>query len=198
MPSPPLKHAIAIGGLLVVLFGYLGWAFTHYTLGYPYQWWLTDMMDGQNIKAYESTMAQVPEGAVSRNRYVPNADRMTPEGKALANPYAVDDDLLATGEWAYQVWCAPCHNPDALGMGPVTQNDPANGKKRFMMPGLALAGPAGVAKARSDGYLYLTIRNGGAIMPGYDWAMEDREMWAIVAWIRTLDGAAAPAPKATP
>ncbi len=188
MPKHHLKWTLAIGGLVVGLFGYLFWSFTNYTLGYPYQWWLTDMMDAETIKAYETTMGGIPEGAVSRNRYVANADRMTPEGQALTNPYTVDEDFLASGEWGYQTYCAPCHNPDGLGNGPVTQNNPAKGQKRFMMPGLAVAGPGSVAKARSDGYLYLTIRNGGAIMPAYDWALEDREMWAIVAHLRTLDG----------
>jgi mono/diheme cytochrome c family protein len=188
MHSPHWKWTITIGGLITGLMGYLVFAFTNYTLGYPYQWWLLDMMDSQSIKAYETKMGLVPEGAVSRNRYVPNADRLTPAGQAMTNPFAVDDDLLATGEWSYGVYCAPCHNTDGLGNGPVTQNDPAKGQKRFMVPGLALVGPSGVAKMRSDGYLYLTIRNGGAIMPAYDWALEDREMWATVAYLRTLDG----------
>ncbi len=188
MPSPHIKWTIAIGGLLTGLFGYLIFAYTNYTLGYPYQWWLVDMMDSQSIKAYETTMGGVPEGAVSRNMYVPNADRLTPAGQALTNPHAVDDALLASGEWGYATYCAPCHNADALGNGPVTQNDPANGQKRFQVPGLALVGPTGISKSRSDGYLYLTIRNGGAIMPAYDWALEDREMWAIVAYLRTLEG----------
>lgn len=190
MPSPHLKWTIAIGGLVTGVLGFLIWSFTNYTLGYPYQWWLVDMMDSQYIKAYETTMGGVPEGAVSRNRYVPNADRLTPAGQALTSPFAVDDALLAKGEWGYVTYCGPCHNPDGLGMGPVTQNDPAKGQKRFMVPGLALVGPTGIAKARSDGYLYLTIRNGGAIMPAYDWALEDDEMWGIVAYIRNLDAAA--------
>ncbi len=188
MPSPHWKWTIAIGGLLTGLFGYLIFAFTNYTLGYPYQWWLVDMMDSQYIKAYETTMGGVPEGAVSRNAYVPNADRLTPAGQALQNPYPTDEAQLASGEWRYLTYCAPCHAADGTGNGPVTQNDPAKGQKRFMVPGLALAGAAGISKTRSDGYLYLTIRNGGAIMPAYDWALEDQEMWAIVAYLRKLDG----------
>jgi mono/diheme cytochrome c family protein len=188
MPSHHLKWTLTIGGALLTLAAYGLWAFTHYTLGYPYQWWLIDMMDSQSIKAYESTMGLVPEGAVSRNRYVPNADRLTPAGQALTNPYTVDDAFMASGEWGFATYCAPCHNPDGLGNGPVTQNDPAKGQNRFMMPGLALVGPAGISKSRSDGYLYLTIRNGGAIMPAYNWALEDPEIWAIVAYLRTLDG----------
>ncbi|MBA2321438.1 MAG: cytochrome c, partial [Deltaproteobacteria bacterium] len=30
---------------------------------------------------------------------------------------------------------------------------------------------------RSDAWLYLTIRNGGGIMPPYGWGMNDTEMW---------------------
>ena len=76
-------------------------------------------------------------------------------------------------------YCAPCHGVDGQNLGPVAQPG------RY--PGVvALAGNAGVAKHRTDGWIYLTIRNGGAIMPYYGWAMSDDEIWATVHYIRTM------------
>ena len=52
------------------------------------------------------------------------------------------------------------------------------------------------SSAKSEGYLYLTIRNGSAIMPGYSWAMNDEEMWDVVAYLRSLFPAPEPEPVA--
>ena len=150
------------------------------------QLWFTDMMDSSNVKAYEREMVGLPEGVISRSRYIPNHDRATAEGKALTHAYAVDEDFLVSGEWNFATYCAPCHDADGSGMGPVTNGSLG---ARFNPPGAPLAGDYAVTKNYTDGYLYLTIRNGSAIMPAYDWAMSDTEMWATVEYIRTLEGA---------
>ena len=42
-------------------------------------------------------------------------------------------------------------------------------------------------------HLYLTIRNGGGIMPAYGWAMNDSEIWSVVGYIRkAMAGGVAP------
>ena len=148
------------------------------------QLFFTDMMDSTMVKAYEAEMRTLPEGVVSKNMYVQNYDRLTPEGQALTSPYEAD---VETGEVMFQTYCAPCHNSDALGAGPVSDMSAGS---RYPIPGVPLAGAAGVAKMRTDGYIYLTIRNGSAIMPAHGWAMTDQEMWSVVDYIRTLDGAA--------
>lgn len=188
MVKPPTKHLMVYVPAAAGLVGFLTWTLVNSTLGYPWQLWFTDMMDGQNVKAYERPMAVLPDGAVSRNAYVANFDRTTPEGQALTHTFTVDEAFVKKGEWGYQTYCAPCHKSDATGMGPVTDN--SDGKKRFQIPGLPLAGTSGVLSKRTDGYLYLTIRNGGAIMPSYNWALEENEMWAIVAYLRTLPNSA--------
>ena len=184
MVKPPTKHLMVYVPAALGLVGFLTWTLVNSTLGYPWQLWFTDMMDSQFVRAYERPMAPLPEGVVSRNMYVANFDRTTPEGQALTHKFTVDEDFVKKGEWGFKTYCAPCHNADATGMGPVTDN--SGGKKRFMIPGVPLAGPSGVLKMRTDGYVYLTIRNGGALMPSYNWALEEDEMWAIVAYLRTL------------
>ncbi|MCP4809795.1 MAG: c-type cytochrome [Proteobacteria bacterium] len=188
--TPHHKHTavfLAIGAGLV---GYTAWAFTNYEL-FPApmqgrQLWFTDMMDAVSVKAFEREMAPLPEGVISQNMYVENFDRNTPDGQALTHDYTVDEAFLGQGETMFLTYCAPCHNADALGSGPVT--DGSKGA-RYPIPGLPLAGDAAISKLRTDGYIYLTIRNGSAIMPAHGWAMDDNEMWSVVEYIRTLDGA---------
>ncbi len=173
------------GGLLV---GLLLATFSPTAAAFPWDW---DMVDAQYLRAYEWAMMTLPEGAVTREAYVPNASRTTPEGQAiqspLANPSAAD---LALGEKMFGIYCQTCHGPQGKGGAPVTKNDPANGIRRYPVPPPLLSGQGAITSSRSDGYLYLTIRNGGAIMPRYGAAMTEHEMWAVVAWLRTLDGAA--------
>jgi mono/diheme cytochrome c family protein len=161
---------------------------------YPMQLWFIDMVDAEMVKAYEEPMRDLPEGTVSRNHYRPHSEeygtsllRTTPLADELSNPYTVDSDVLANGEWGFTVYCAPCHGTSGEGNGPVTQNKPSEGQHRFQMPGVPLVGAAGVAKARSDGYLYLTIRNGGVIMPSYGLQLSDEEIWSVVSYVRELD-----------
>jgi mono/diheme cytochrome c family protein len=155
--------------------------------------WDTDMADQQPVKAYEQVMAPPVEGTVAQPNLltpepqVQNWLRGSPEGQALTSPYPADDAQLALGQHMFQIYCTPCHGVDGEHLGPVA----APGRLPGVVP---LAGPAGVAHLRTDGWIYLTIRNGGAVMPTYGWAMSDREMWSVVAYVRTLANAAAPAP----
>jgi mono/diheme cytochrome c family protein len=149
--------------------------------------WDIDMVDAYYYRAYEWVMMDLPEGVVSRNMYVPNAKRATPEGEAMANPWPEDKTSLALGQKMFETYCQTCHGVQGKGGAPMADN--SNGKKRYPIPPAILSGAGAVTPNRSDAYIYLTIRNGGGIMPGYNNALEDNEMWAIVRYIRTLDGA---------
>jgi mono/diheme cytochrome c family protein len=168
---PFFHHAGAYisAGLVVTTLAYL--AFSNYTLGTTRQWWMIDMFDSTMVKAYEAPMASPVEGTIS-SRYVANHNRYLPEANELVAPEGGD---LAHGERMYDTYCAPCHGAEGAGSGPVAQ-------RAKTIPGL----PLGSTSARSEGYLYLTIRNGGAMMPAYSWAMEDDEMWDIVSYLRSL------------
>ncbi|MCK6505501.1 cytochrome c [Myxococcota bacterium] len=185
-PSPRrwVAPAVALG---------LGLLATSPAQAFPWDW---DMVDAQFLRAYEWAMMTLPEGAVTMDRYVANADRMTPEGQALANPITAPTPAdLAVGKKMFVTYCQTCHGVDGKGGAPVTKNDPANNIKRYPVPPPMLSGAGAITASRSDGYLYLTIRNGGAIMPRYDSQMDDHEIWATVAYIRTLEGAAYKAPQ---
>ncbi len=166
--------------------------------------WDIDMIDAYMYKAFEWKMRMPPVGTVPRestsaprpqdagyyqNAKITNADRTTEAGKALTNPYPVDATSIATGKTMFYTYCQACHGPEGKGGGPVTHNDPSADIRRFPVPAPMLSGPGAVTAHKSDGYVYLTIRNGGAIMPAYGLSMTDAERWSVVAYIRTLDGA---------
>ena len=151
--------------------------------------WDIDMVDAYFYRGYEWKMMDVPVGAVSINRYAINYDRMTPEGKALTSPYAAEPAFIAKGERAFSKNCQACHGVQGKGGAPVADHNPAEGRYRFPIMPPRLSGEGATTPTRTDGYLYLTIRNGAALMSGYSQALDNDEMWAIVAYIRTLDGA---------
>ena len=190
MPSTPnkkLRRALVGAGALLAV-STTAWAFP----------WDIDMVDAVYLRAYEWVMQPPPEGTVSRSRYVANHSRDTPVGQALTNPYGANAEALAQGERMFEVYCQTCHGVNGQGGAEVMRNEPDVGIRRFPVPAPMLSGANAVSPGRTDGYIYLTIRNGGALMPGYKQAMSDQEMWATVAYLRTLEGAAyvPPAPPA--
>jgi len=163
---------------------------------YPWQLWFIDMMDSDMVKAYEVEMRLPAEGSIPRDyrpygeAYPQSMLRLSAAGQAIENPYTVDDELLAKGEWGYSTYCTPCHSADANGNGPVGWNKPDEGQKRFQVPIPGLIGDQGRLHTNpltTDGYIYLTIRNGGGVMPSYGVQLSDEEIWGIVAHLRKLD-----------
>lgn len=158
--------------------------------------WDTDMADSQSLKAYKIEMVGPPDGSVAQpNLLTPRdlprpLDTNAPEAQAVTNPYAVDDALLLTGEKMYATYCWPCHGVDDK-LGPVAAAGrwPMVGEgasaRSTIMP---LTGPTSTVKVRTDGFLYHYTRNGGVNMPSYGWAMSDREIWSVVAYLRTVPG----------
>jgi cytochrome c oxidase cbb3-type subunit III len=97
---------------------------------------------------------------------------------AEKNPLEADKEAIQAGMGQFRVRCADCHGMDATGVrGPdITQV---------------------WASGRSDGGLFLTLRNGVANteMPSVGVRTPDHEIWQILAYLRTL---AAPAPTDPP
>lgn len=171
----------------VVLLSTAAWAFP----------WDIDMIDSTGFKPYEWKMRDLPEGTVARkgttditNVTRPGFKDTSPEGAAMTSPYEATPEQLAKGEHIFVVYCQTCHGVGGDGGAPVGDNDPAAGKRRFLVPIPKLVGPTGRAPGRTDGSIYLTIRNGKASMPGYSWALTEQEMWAAVSYLRTLPGGA--------
>jgi mono/diheme cytochrome c family protein len=100
---------------------------------------------------------------------------------ALRNPTAPVVNL-AKGDTLYHVFCAVCHGPAGGGNGPV---------------GMRMGAPSLLtdrARGFTDGYLYSYIRYGGlTIMPPYgDKIFRPEDRWAVVNYLRQLQGMLAP------
>lgn len=104
----------------------------------------------------------------------PSVDRVV-AAAALRNPVTPSAASVGRGEKLFGIYCALCHGPRGQGDGPVAQ--------KFMPP------PDLTMKAiaeRTDGYLYATIRNGGALMPGLGESLTPEERWDVVNFLRRL------------
>lgn len=97
---------------------------------------------------------------------------------ALVNPRPADFASLKNGEKQYGTYCAPCHGATGLGNGPVSMT--GGGPFVGVMP------VVGIVKARSDGHIYTTIRQGRRRMPPYT-RITDTDRWDIVNYVRLLD-----------
>jgi len=96
----------------------------------------------------------------------------------LNNPLA-PSELVARGDTLYGNFCAVCHGALGAGDGPVG--------RRVGAPSLLTAR----ARAYPDGYLYSMVRYGRGVMPLYgDKIYDQRDRWAVVNYVRALQGAA--------
>ena len=182
--------------------------------------WDVDMVDSQAIRGYECweyatnedgqrvctrSMGLLPQGVVAQANILTPNHLMSPDypkgdsrWDAVTSPIESDEATLVRGARMYDVYCSPCH-------GKVDENNEIPELGTVAQPGrlagvIALTGNGGVLKNRSDGRVYSTIRQGAAIMPAYNWAMTDTEMWSIVHFVRTLDQSQyiPPAPEGEP
>jgi mono/diheme cytochrome c family protein len=125
-----------------------------------------------------------PEGAVPVAGWeAPVSNVVDAEADALLNPTRADLRSLENGRRHYDTFCSPCHGATGLGDGPVA--GPPWGKGPFVGV-LPLAGPNGIAKVRSDGHVYVTIRYGRRRMPGYA-RIPAQDRWDIVNYVRYLE-----------
>lgn len=103
----------------------------------------------------------------------------------LSNPLPVSEAVRARGEVVYNNNCAVCHGTQGAGDGSII------GAGRFpMAPSLV----SGTAPGRSDGYLYAIIRAGRGLMPSYGDRIDHEDRWAVVHYVRSLQGETIGAP----
>ncbi len=164
------------------------------TVGCWEQWsdtWFPQMKRQKAVQAFEEVgfggrveAFTPPEGTV------PVATAMPPEmdpndvaaQDALQNPRPVTLASLENGRTQYMRYCATCHGEKGVGDGPVSMMS----KQRGPFGGvLAIAGPASIAKIRTDGHIYSTIRYGRRRMPSYHRIPSD-DRWDIVNFVRYL------------
>jgi mono/diheme cytochrome c family protein len=111
----------------------------------------------------------------------------------FSNPLPRSAQVMARGKLQYERNCAVCHGAAGDGQGSVI-----NAQSKFPY---APALTAGATQARADGYIYAVIDVGRGLMPPYGARITHLDRWAIVHYVRQLQGgapAAAPAVAAAP
>jgi mono/diheme cytochrome c family protein len=140
--------------------------------GWP---WSPDMDKQPSIRPLEEPRLP-PPGSIPRQGKEPVMDRLKAAEK-LHNPVRPTAASIENGKRLFQIYCALCHGPDGKGGGPVAT--------KFVPPAdLTLE----IFRQRTDGFLYATIRNGGALMPGQAEALSPGERWDVVNYIRHVQG----------
>lgn len=132
----------------------------------------------------------MPAGVVPRGTrpLVPREQRDV--AAKIPNPVKPSPDSVTVGKERYDVFCTPCHGPEAKGgtTGPVAT-------KFIPTPDLT---NAELQRQRTDGYWHSYIMVGGAVMPAYGEALSSEEAWHIVNYLRSLVPAAPPTRTAKP
>lgn len=114
-------------------------------------------------------------------------DPAGPEGWVATMPAEVTRDMLELGRDRFTIYCTPCHGSIGEGDGSVGQ--------RWSYPPANLLGDLYKDRAQrqgTDGWLFNVTRNGvwgpdgSNKMPGYAHAIDEREAWAVVAYLRAL------------
>ncbi len=107
-------------------------------------------------------------------------------------PVPVTSDLIKRGEERFNIFCSACHGYDGEGgssgtVGALWSYAPSNLlAEQYRDRGNQFG---------KDGYLYHVIRDGlwgpdgSNRMPAYGYSIDERDAWAIVAYIRTLQAA---------
>src|SRR5947209_3395914 len=94
-----------------------------------------------------------------------------------ANPFAGDAQAAGVGKGMFRIYCAPCHGIRGQGgRGPDLTR--------------------GVYNSEHDAHLFHPIPGGvaGTEMESYAGVLSDDNIWRVVAYIRSLGGAATAAP----
>jgi mono/diheme cytochrome c family protein len=125
-----------------------------------------------------------PEGTLPVSGLAPAMDPNDNAAQdALANPRPMSLASLENGRTLFARYCSTCHGAGGLGDGPVSMTSSLRGPFGGV---LAIAGPASIAKIRTDGHIYSTIRYGRRRMPSYQRIPSD-DRWDIVNFIRYLN-----------
>lgn len=137
--------------------------------------YVPDMADAPTMKPQENYL-EPPEGAVSMNAVL--YPKTVEEAEAnLKNPLPNEPQALALGEKMYNTYCIVCHGADAKGGGNFTDLYP-------QPPDLTIE----LYQKRGDGFFFHRITFGANIMPGYGHATAPHERWAVVHYLRKLQG----------
>ena len=109
-------------------------------------------------------------------------------------PIPLTMDLMSLGQSKYNIYCATCHGIN--GEGAFASQDPNRGSmvgRRWSIAIPSFDDPKYLPDGErgQDGYLFTVAREGFGVKPnltmaGYAHALDTRETWAVIAYIRAL------------
>ncbi|HEY7518586.1 MAG TPA: c-type cytochrome [Methylomirabilota bacterium] len=138
---------------------------------------VNNMTQTARIQPGERVFA-MPAGVVPRGgeAVIPREQRDV--AAKVPNPVKPTKESVALGKERFDVFCVPCHGPEAKGgvTGPVAT--------KFIPPPDITN--AELHRQRTDGYWHSYIMVGGAVMPAYGEAMSSEEAWHVVNYLRSL------------
>jgi cytochrome c len=125
-----------------------------------------------------------PEGSIPISGGEADNSLMTDaEADKMVNPRPRSMASLENGRTQYRVFCSTCHGEGGLGDGPVSMVGDIMGPLAGVLP---VAGPASVARVRSEGHIYNTIRYGRRRMPSYK-RIPSQDRWDIVNYLQYIN-----------
>ena len=125
-------------------------------------------------------MQSPPLGTVPRDRVVGEpalTDGVVDGAYVERLPLPVTRELLATGRFAFESYCAACHGVDGSGRSAVARN------MELRKPPPLTAEPV---RSFPPGRVFQVATEGYGLMPSYALELSVRERWAAVAWIDVL------------
>lgn len=102
----------------------------------------------------------------------------------IHEPFPTDSASIARGDTLLHRFCWTCHGMNMAGVGPITDK---------YIPAADLLGQN--ARQQPDGYLFMYMRHGGAVMPSYGNALSAMDAWDMIHYIRHMQQVT-PAPPA--
>lgn len=168
--------------ILVLGFVFLLGACTSSKPEYTY---MPDMAYGPAMKAQKMGAMRVPPKGALAEGQSPYLYPKDPEmaAKMLVNPLEPTAAVLARGQKMFNTFCIVCHGPTGNGNGLIIPKFP-------MPPPLH----SDRAKAFADGRIFHNITVGQNIMPSYASQIPVMDRWAIVHYVRVIQGKRVPAP----
>ncbi len=132
---------------------------------------------------YSGSTSQSPvPGTIARGE-LPTEDPSFETGKSffgfyVEDPLSADSAVIARGRERFQIFCVPCHGPNADGHGVL-----------FERAGIESADlHSDKVRQMPDGRIFEVVTKGSGLMKGYRHMIAPRDRWAIVAYLRRLQG----------
>ena len=149
----------------------------------PYNWMMEQSkISAQGVSSFfkdGSGMRTPVKGTVARGK-LPYLYPNKPEAAAelMVNPLSATENNLNLGQKKFNIYCSPCHGYHAQGDSRLRGQFPAppslHSQKVRQWP---------------DGRIYHVIMEGQGVMPSYASQLNERERWAVILYIRTLQRA---------